>query len=87
MTKLTSAPLPTPHEQILAITAGLWQRRALAVAAEAELADLLAAGPLHIDERTGTNSESLSAASCELEEVVPTAGPLSILVAKAKATV
>ncbi|HTF70974.1 MAG TPA: methyltransferase, partial [Edaphobacter sp.] len=31
--------------------------------------------------------ELLSSASCELEEVVPTAGPLSILVAKAKATV
>jgi hypothetical protein len=31
--------------------------------------------------------ELLSSASCELEEVVPTAGPLSILVAKAKVTV
>ena len=62
MTKNTSAPLPTPHEQILTITAGCWQSRALAVAAELELADLLAAGPLHIDaiaSRTKTHAPSL----------------------------
>jgi len=62
MTKNTSAPLPTPHEQILTITAGFWQSRALAVAAELELADLLAAGPLHIDaiaSRTKTHAPSL----------------------------
>jgi hypothetical protein len=62
MTKITSAPRPTPHEQILAITAGFWQSRALAVAAELELADLLAAGPLHIDaiaSRTKTHTASL----------------------------
>jgi hypothetical protein len=47
--KTSSAPLPAPHEQILAITTGFWQSRALAVAAELELADLLAAEPLHID--------------------------------------
>jgi O-methyltransferase domain/Dimerisation domain len=62
MTKNTFAPLPAPHEQILTITAGFWQSRALAVAAELELADLLAAGPLHIDaiaSRTKTHAPSL----------------------------
>jgi hypothetical protein len=62
MPNTTSAPLPAPHEQILAITAGFWQSRALAVAAELELADLLAAGPLHIDvlaSRSKTHAPSL----------------------------
>ena len=49
MPKTSSAPLPEPHERILAITAGFWRSRALAVAAELKLAELLAAGPLHID--------------------------------------
>ena len=43
MPTITSAPLPGPHEQILAITLGFWQSRALAVAAELELAEVLAA--------------------------------------------
>jgi O-methyltransferase domain/Dimerisation domain len=62
MPNTTSAPLPVPHEQILAITAGFWQSRALAVATELELADLLAAGPLPIDvlaNRTKTHAPSL----------------------------
>jgi len=62
MSTNTSLPLPTPHEQIFAITVGFWQSRALAVAAELELADLLAAGPLHIDVlagRTNTHTPSL----------------------------
>jgi hypothetical protein len=62
MPNTTSALLPAPHEQILAITAGFWQSRALAVAAELELPDLLAAGPLHTDvlaSRTKTHSPSL----------------------------
>ncbi|MDX6457330.1 MAG: hypothetical protein QOJ51_223 [Acidobacteriaceae bacterium] len=63
MRKSTSAALPAaPHEQILAITAGFWRSRALAVAAELELADLLAAGPLHTDvlaSRTKTHSPTL----------------------------
>jgi hypothetical protein len=62
MPNTISAPLPAPHEQILAITADFWQSRALAVAAELELADLLAAGPLHIDilaSRTKTHAPSL----------------------------
>jgi hypothetical protein len=62
MSKNTSVPLSTPHEQILAITVGFWQSRALAVAAELELADLLATGPLHINvlaSRTKTHAPSL----------------------------
>jgi hypothetical protein len=62
MSKASSAPLSAPHEQILAITAGFWQSRALAVAAELELADLLATGSLHIDvlaSQTKTHARSL----------------------------
>jgi hypothetical protein len=62
MSTITSTPLSTPHERILAITAGFWHSRALAVAAELELADLLAAGPLHVDvlaSRTKTHAASL----------------------------
>jgi hypothetical protein len=50
MPKTSSAQAPVPHEQILAITSGSWQSRALAVAAELELADLLAEHPLQVDE-------------------------------------
>src|SRR5882757_3997524 len=62
MSKNTSVPLSTPHEHIFAITVGFWHSRALAVATELELADLLAARPLHIDvlaSRTKTYSPSL----------------------------
>ena len=62
MPKRASGPVSAPQEQILAITAGFWHSRALAVATELELADLLAAGPLHIDvlaNRTKTHSPSL----------------------------
>jgi hypothetical protein len=51
-----------PHEQILAITLGFWHSRALAVAAELELAEVLAEGPLHVDvlaSRTKTHSPTL----------------------------
>jgi hypothetical protein len=54
--------MPVPHEQILAITAGFWQSRALAVAAELELAEHLAEGPLHVDvlaSRTRTHPPTL----------------------------
>jgi hypothetical protein len=44
-----TASSPAPHERILAITLGFWQSRALAVAAELELAEALAEGPLHVD--------------------------------------
>ena len=62
MLKNTSVSLPAPHEQILAITLGFWQSRALAVAAELELADVLAEEPLHVDvlaSRTKTHSPTL----------------------------
>jgi hypothetical protein len=62
MSRETSAPLPAPHEQILAITLGFWQSRALAVAAELELAEILADGPLHVEalaRQTQTHSQSL----------------------------
>ena len=51
-----------PHEQILSIVLGFWQARALAVATELGLPDLLAEGPLHVDElasRTKTNASAL----------------------------
>ncbi|MDX6459756.1 MAG: hypothetical protein QOE55_3453 [Acidobacteriaceae bacterium] len=62
MPKDIPAPLVIPHEQILAITFGFWQSRALAVAAELELAEVLAEGPLHVDvlaSRTKTHSPTL----------------------------
>jgi hypothetical protein len=62
MSTNTSTSAPAHHEQILAITAGFWQSRALAVAAELELADLLAEGPLQVDDlavRSKTHAPSL----------------------------
>jgi hypothetical protein len=53
---------PAPHEQILGVVNAHWQGRAVAVAAELEMADLLADGPLHLDalaERTKTDPSSL----------------------------
>ena len=53
---------PTPQEQILGIILGYWQSRALAVAADLELADLLSTEPLHVDvlaRRTETDSTCL----------------------------
>jgi len=51
-----------PHEQIFSIVLGFWQARALTVATELGLPDLLAEGPLHVDElasRTKTNASAL----------------------------
>jgi Dimerisation domain len=53
---------PVPQEQIFSIVLGFWQARALAVATELGLPDLLAEGPLHVDElasRTKTNASAL----------------------------
>jgi hypothetical protein len=53
---------PTPQEQILAITNNYWQGCSVGAAAQLELADLLADGPLHVDalaERTQTHAPSL----------------------------
>lgn len=62
MTQNAAGPALSPDEQIQAIVYGYWQSRALAVAAELELADLLAEGPLPIDAlatRSKTDSASL----------------------------
>ena len=48
MLRLTS-PTIAQHEQILAITEGFWHSRALAVATELEIAEVLADDPLHVD--------------------------------------
>ena len=53
---------PAPNEQIFSIVVGFWQARALAVATELGLPDLLAERPLHVDElasRTKTNASAL----------------------------
>ena len=53
---------PAPHEKISSIVLGFWQARALAVATEFGLPDLLVEGPLHVDEladRTKTNASAL----------------------------
>jgi O-methyltransferase domain/Dimerisation domain len=53
---------PAPQEQILPIVIGFWQARALAVAAELGLAELLAEGALDVDQlasRTQTNASAL----------------------------
>jgi hypothetical protein len=53
---------PTPQEQILGIVNNHWQSRCVGVAAQLELADHLADGPLHVDvlaERTQTHTPSL----------------------------
>ena len=52
----------TPQEQILGIVNNHWQSCCVGAAAQLELADLLAEGPLHVDtlaERTKTHGPSL----------------------------
>jgi len=59
-TRLT--PASTPEERILSIIEGYWHSRALAVAAELQLADLLAQGPLPVETlaaRTNTRAAAL----------------------------
>ena len=56
------ATTSTPQEQILGIVNNYWQSCCIGAAAQLELADLLANGPLHIDvlaERTKTHAPSL----------------------------
>ena len=58
----TAPSTPPPHEQILNIVMGFWHSRALAVATELELAELLADGPLPVEilaSRTQTDPLSL----------------------------
>ena len=72
-TTSAKAPVsPAPHEQILNIIMGFWQSRTLAVAAELELADLLADGPLSADtlaSRTKTDAPSLYRLMRALESI------------------
>ena len=62
-TKLAAATSATSaQEQILGIVTNHWQGRAVAIACELELADLLADVPLHVGElakRTNTHAPSL----------------------------
>lgn len=54
--------VPAPHEQILSIILGYWQANVLALATKLGLADLLAEGPLPVEElanRTGANAQAL----------------------------
>jgi O-methyltransferase domain/Dimerisation domain len=67
-----STQVPSSHEQILAMILGFWQSRALAVANDLGLADLLVDGPLHVDDlalRTETHSRSLFRLLRALESV------------------
>jgi len=65
MVEPTTAKAPSassPQEHVFNIILGFWQSRALAVAAELELADLLLRGPLSVDElaaKTKTDPSSL----------------------------
>lgn len=72
MSETTSGTSLAPHEQILSIIMGFWQSRALAVATELELADLLADGPQHADclaDRTKTDASSLFRLMRALESI------------------
>ncbi len=67
-----AAATPSPFENISAIIRGFWESRALAIAAELELADQLAGGPLPVDvlaERTQTHSPSLFRLMRALESI------------------
>jgi O-methyltransferase domain/Dimerisation domain len=64
--------LPMPPYNVLTIILGFWQSRALAIAAELELADLLADGPQSVEvlaERTTTHSPSLFRLMRALESI------------------
>ena len=75
MSETASANAPgatAPHEQILNIVMGFWQSRALAVAAELELADLVAEGAVPVDSlasRTRTDASSLFRLMRALESI------------------
>ena len=52
---------PAPHEQIFSAVLGFWQARAFAVATELGVPDLLAEGPLHVDELASRSKANASA--------------------------
>jgi hypothetical protein len=61
-TSRSEAATPTAHAQLSGILGGLSRSRAVAVAAELELADILASGPSHVDvlaAKTRTHSATL----------------------------
>lgn len=63
---------PTPLDDIVAIIRGFWASRALCVAAELDLASLLAAGPQSVSElaaRTSTHAQSLFRVMRALESI------------------
>lgn len=62
MTQTTTSTPPSPQEQIVGIWLGLLQSRCLLAVVELEIADVLAKGPLHVEDiarRTSTDAESL----------------------------
>jgi hypothetical protein len=68
----THAATSSPFDEILAIIRGFWASRALAVAAELELADLLASGPVSVEvlaDQTKTHSPSLFRVMRALESI------------------
>lgn len=74
MTSASGTPLrANKPERILAIIEGYWHSRALAVAAELNLADLLAAGPLPI-EALAAASQTDSEALCRLLRALESIG-------------
>jgi hypothetical protein len=63
---------PTPQEQILGIVNNYWQACCVGAAAQLEIADLLAGGPLHVDvlaERSKTHAPSLHRLLRALESI------------------
>jgi hypothetical protein len=67
-----NAAAPAPDERILSIIQGYWESRALAVAVELELADLLGQGPLSVEElaaQTKTDPSSLFRMMRALESI------------------
>jgi O-methyltransferase domain len=58
LSDMTYLDASTPYEKIMAILLGQWQGRALALATELGIADLLASGPVHINDLASqTNTE------------------------------
>jgi len=61
-----------PQQHLLGIMVGFWQSRALAIAIELDVAECLAAGPLHVDvlaSQTGADASSLFRLMRALESV------------------
>jgi O-methyltransferase domain len=52
---------PSPHEQVLSIILNFWQGRAVAMATELTLPDLLVDGPLHVDKLASLTKTNVSA--------------------------